>query len=335
MRERSQRIASIITDMPHKAAVIVCAFTMKRYDQIIKCIKSVTEGSLLPGELVLVVDNNTQLEEALRAKTDKDQVRVISNRGRGVADGRSTGISVCRSDVMVFLDDDAWAETDWLQELMSGFDDPRVVGAGGFILPDWAVTDPRLPEELWWAVGATYRGHPTGRVPITRPFGGNMAARREALIEVGGFPSEFGPKDGKRRSSNEELALSAALRRRFGPNSILFVPGAIVRHHVPPERTTWRYLLSRSWVEGTSKADARRQFGRVEMGHDSRYVKQTLLPGALGYLGRALRFRSQTDLREGGMCLASLGVAAAGYGYRLGLAGTSVSATPDTKVGAL
>jgi len=221
---------------------------------------------------------------------------------------------------VAFIDDDAWAAPTWLEELKSAFNSAKVVGAGGLVLPEWDIRASRIPDELLWVVGSTYKGHPEGQVHITRPIGANMIARRDALVEVGGFPSDFGPREGVKSSSNEELALFTRLRERFGPESILYVPTAVVHHFVPAERSTWRYLIGRSWAEGTSKAHARQRFGRGVMSYDSSYVRETLLPGVIAYLSQASRQADRKALRHAGMCLASLGVAAAGYSYQLGFA---------------
>jgi GT2 family glycosyltransferase len=298
--------------MGHTVAVVVCAHTMKRLDLTVKCVNSIYAGAAPPSELVIVVDNNVVLEQALRERTEHTAAEVIRSAGRGASDARSTGISHCRSDLVAFIDDDAWAEPSWLEEIRSAFDSASVVGAGGRVLPEWEEGAFRIPEELLWVVGSTYRGHPDGRVPIGRPIGASMAARREALVELGGFPSDFGP-GGTKFSSNEELALFTRLRERFGSECILYVPTAIVHHFAPAERTTWRYLVRRSWREGFSKALARRYFGSEVMNYDRSYVRQTLLPGVMAYLWAAARPGRVQALRNASMCVVSLGVAAIAY----------------------
>jgi glycosyltransferase involved in cell wall biosynthesis len=290
---------------------------MDRLELTLKCMRSVQAGTTPPSELIIVVDNNPVLEGELRKRTRDTPTKVISNVGRGAADARSTAIRYCTAEIVAFIDDDAWAEPGWLEELKTAFESTSVVGAGGLVVPDWDTNASRIPDELLWVVGSTYKGHPEGRVNITRPIGASMAARREALVEVGGFPSDFGPRGGVKSSSNEELALFTLLRERFGPECILYVPTAVVHHFVPAARTTWQYLLGRCWAEGTSKAHARQRFGREVMGHDSSYVRDTLLPSIIAYLGKATRHYDAKALRDAGMCLLSLGVTGAGYSWQL------------------
>jgi glycosyltransferase involved in cell wall biosynthesis len=267
--------------------------------------------------LVIVVDNNPELQELLLERTKDTSSQVISNTGRGVADARTTAVKHCSSDLVAFIDDDAWAEPNWLAELASVFESADVIGAGGRVVPEWGPDASRIPAELLWLVGATYKGHPNRQVTITRPIGANMIARRDALIEVGGFPSDFGVRDGMTKSrGNEELALFTRLTERFGPDCIMYIPTAVVHHFVPADRTTWYYLVSRSWAEGTSKGYARQRFGRHVMTYDSSYVRDTLVPGAVSYL----RGANPSALRSAAMCLTSLAVTVAGYSWQLAFA---------------
>ncbi len=303
--------------MEHSIAVVVCAHTMDRLSLTRRCLDSIAGGSLAPSQTVVVVDNNSELLDALLGASGGTSVEVISSEGKGASAARNTGANHCEADVIAFIDDDAWAEKNWLEELAHGIASPGVVGAGGRVIPDWAPGSTVIPEELLWIVGCTYKGHPQGEVTITRPIGANMAVSRAALLAVGGFPRHFGPREGRKTSSNEELALFTLLRGQFGQDCALYVPAAVVHHHVPPQRTSWQYLVERSWAEGTSKADARREFGGDVMAHDSQYVTSALLPGVKGYLTTGLP-PAPASIRDAMMCLVSLGVTAGGYGLRLG-----------------
>jgi glycosyltransferase involved in cell wall biosynthesis len=296
--------------------VIICAHTLKRLDLTLTCIGSVLSGSLVPTEMVVVVDRNPELHEKLACRTAGMGVTVLTNDGQGAADARSTGARHCTGEFLAFIDDDAWAEPTWLENLVDHVASARAIGAGGLILPDWQPGASRLAPELLWLVGCTYKGHPVEEGPISRPIGANMGVRRLELLEVGGFPSNFGPRDGRKSSSNEELAFFTALRERFGDACVLYVPSAVVHHSVPAERTTWQYAVERSWAEGTSKAEAVNIFGPRTMTHDTNYVVRTLLPGAARYCVEATKGRALVNLRNAAMCITSLAVTGAAYGWR-------------------
>jgi GT2 family glycosyltransferase len=297
--------------------VALCAHTARRTELTINCVTSVLGGATQPNAIVVVVDNNAPLLATLRSRVDHPLVTVVQNSGRGASAARNTALDLCQTDVVLFIDDDARADPSWLQEMAGAFADLEVVGVGGRVLPDWEAEPDRIPPELFWIVGATYRGHPEVACPISRPIGASMGVKAEAMRVVGGFPSAFGPRDGKKASSNEELALFTAIRRKYGPDCVVYVPEAIVHHHAPVDRATWKYLVSRSWSEGVSKAEARLVFGGDVMAYDGDYVRETLLPAIGNYILGGARARDGRSLRFGLMCASALGVTATGYTWRL------------------
>lgn len=303
--------------MPPTASVIVCAHRLDRLALTIKCIHSVLNGDRQPQEIFVVVDNNQQLHDELVGALSCLGVRVIPNPGDGAAAARTAAVALTSSEVCLFIDDDAWAERAWLSRMVDAFVDPGTAGAGGRVVPDWDPAARPLPQELLWVVGSTYRGHPEGAVPITRPIGANMAARADVVREIGGFPARFGPRGGKKVSSNEELALYTMITERHGGESVRYVPASVVHHYVPAVRTSWKYLVDRSWAEGTSKADIRSSFRGNVMGHDRQYARETLVPAIATYVQSGFRNVRRQDLRDAAQCAVALAVTASGYLARL------------------
>ncbi len=59
---------------------------------------------------------------------------------------------------MAFLDDDTVADSDWLAQLMLGYQDSNVVGVGGLADPIWPSQQPGwFPEEFLWVLGCSHR----------------------------------------------------------------------------------------------------------------------------------------------------------------------------------
>ena len=176
-------------------SVVVCAYTMERFDQTCRCVASILAGDRHPEEVLLIVDENPMLRERLR-EVLPPEVRVFDSDGHGISDARTMALRIAIGSVVAFIDDDAWADPSWLSELSSAFQDADVLGAGGRVEPDWEDASAALPPEIYWVVGATYRGHRTDAGPISRPLGCNMAVRREVFLTLGGFPSAFGSRSG-------------------------------------------------------------------------------------------------------------------------------------------
>ena len=306
-----------------RVAVVIAAHATDRLGKIEKCVGSVMAGDWLPAEIVVVVDQNPELF-GLLGECLPPEVSVIANEGKGASMARNTGFAVVSSEVVCCIDDDAWADPSWLGLLAGVFNDPTVTAAGGRILPDFeSESGYHLPPELYWVVGATYRGHGEDAGPISRPIGANMAFRREAFLAVGGFPTEFGPTGVvKKSNSNEELALALRLRERFGDQTIKYQPEAVVHHFAPSSRLTWQYFVNRCWVEGRSKAAVRTIATSSSMSHDRGYLLQVLSPAVVTYGIRGLQ-GSSTDLQHSLRAITAVVVTGCGY-----LAGRIASLRP-------
>ena len=315
---------------PARLTVAVAAHADERFEQTCRCVRSALEGARPADEVVVVVDRNPPLEARLRAALPT-AVAVQASDGDGAAAARTTALHRSSGDVLVFVDDDAWVEPDFLTVVADAFADPSVVAAGGRIVPEWEDPARALPEELYWVVGSTYLGHRTDPGPITRPIGAAMAVRRAALATVGGFHPDFGPTGGRKTSSNEELATFTLVARRFGADAIVYLPDAVAHHVAPAARCRFRYLLERSLVEGTSKADARRAFGSAVMRHDRGYTTTVLLPCLAGHALAALR-GDRARARAAAFDATSLAAAAAGYLGRLALTRPAARRRPAANV---
>jgi glycosyltransferase involved in cell wall biosynthesis len=279
-------------------SVIVCAFDDGRRALLEESLRAVLGQSRPPEELVLVVDHNYELERRMREAYP--HVTVVANEGpQGLSQARNTGVRNSTGDIVVFLDDDACPEHDWLAQLVTGYDDPDVLGAGGLVLPRWETDRPSWqPVEFDWVVGCSYRGLPEAVAPIRNPIGANMSFRRSVLERTGDFVEGIG-RVGKRPLGCEETELSIRARELHRDGVILHVPSARVRHAVPAQRAHWGYFLSRCFAEGISKAKvARRRGADTALASERTYVTRTLpsgvalglrqtLRGDLGGLGRA------------------------------------------------
>jgi hypothetical protein len=94
---------------------------------------------------------------------------------------------------------------------------------------------------------------------------------------------------------------------------IVYEPAALVRHHVPASRGTIRYMLSRSWSEGISKAQVSHVVGHKRaLGPERRYVR-SILPRAV-VLGLYDWTRGDpAGLGRAAAFIAVVGCTAAGY----------------------
>ena len=177
---------------PPTVSVLVCAYTERRWPHLTQAIDSLRSQRRRPDEIVLVVDHDSSL--LARADEAFPDVKVVPNvEPQGLSGSRNTGVHQSRGDIFVFLDDDAVADVEWLSWLIEPFDDPLVLGTGGFSSPVWEAPRPQwFPSEFLWTVGASWTGLPEQRARVRNPMGGTMAFRREAFVRVGGFSHGVG-----------------------------------------------------------------------------------------------------------------------------------------------
>ncbi len=298
--------------MSLSTSVVVCAYTLDRWDQLRAAIGSVEFQQPPVDEIVVVVDHHEELlARALQAWPDH---QVLANQHPpGLSGARNTGVQASTGEVVLFLDDDAVAEPDWAHRLLEHYSDPRVLGVGGAARAVWATGRPAWwPEEFDWVVGCSYRGQPTATAPVRNLLGCSMSLRRSVLDEVGGFDTGLGRTASVALGAEEtELCLRAG--RAWPDGLFLLEPRAVVHHAVPSARASWGYFSRRCWAEGVSKARMVRLLGSVTVLSTERdHVLRVLLPAVASGLLGAPRTRGVSAARAGAV-LAGTALAAAGY----------------------
>ncbi len=236
-------------------SVIICAYTEVRWEQTRAALESVFDQRPRAAQVLLVVDHNDEL--ASRARRELSGVTVLdSDSDPGLCGARNTGLRAATQPVAAFLDDDAEARPGWLGSLVEPYSHSDVVATGGTVHPWWPDSRPGwLPPTFDWVVGCSYQGLPDSTAPVRNPIGANMSLRTGPALEVGGFDTSVGqtPMGGQlRRCDETELAIR--LRASRPGSVVLYVPAAVVDHHVGKERLRLSYFLRRCWYEGLSKA---------------------------------------------------------------------------------
>ena len=284
-----------------EATVVICAHTLDRWDELNRAVGSVRNQTRAAREIVVVVDNNEALRK--RAAQEIAGATVLANAKQpGLSGARMTGAEHASAAVIAFLDDDAAADPNWLQDLLEAYRDPAVLGAGGPVEPLWQKPKPCwFPGEFRWVVGCTYAGMPMRSGRIRNPIGANMSVRADVLQRAGGFTSDLGRRKlgfsvsgrariGGKAESCEETEFCIRAARLYPGGYFAYRAGARVHHAVPAERATWKYFVHRCLVEGTAKAVLADLAGSKDsLGVEGRYVREVLTRAVANDLRAAMR----------------------------------------------
>jgi GT2 family glycosyltransferase len=206
----------------------VIVVTYNRPDYVRTCLEHLSRQKLPATEIVVVDSSPHRLTEAVVAQFP--HVRYLRNElGRGhMATSRAIGVAETTSEIVAFIDDDAYAEPDWLEQLVAVYDDDRIGAVGGR-------ADNGRPEELTEGLDAiglllpngaltgNFASDPGAVIDVEHLLGANMSYRRSALAAIGGIHDHW-PGTSLREDSDTGLRMVRAGYR------VLYQPKAVVFH---------------------------------------------------------------------------------------------------------
>ena len=306
--------------------VVICAYTEARWDELVASVRSILNQTRPACRIVVVIDYNPTLLE--RVKACIPEVLVTRNdEKRGLAGARNSGIKAAAGDVIAFMDEDALAAPDWLEQLNSGYDNEDVIGVGGAIEPMWLEQRPDwFPREFDWVVGCTYLGMPETNAPVRNLIGCNMSFRRDLFAKVGGFRNGIG-RIGTRPIGCEETEFCIRAAHAYPDSRILYMPTARVHHRVPSNRAQWSYFRARCYSEGLSKALIARFVGAKDsLTAEQAYTFRVLPRGGIRGLADTMLRRDPAGALRAGAIFGGLMFTTWGY-VRGRLASSSVNPT--------
>ncbi|MDE6711563.1 MAG: glycosyltransferase, partial [Alistipes sp.] len=196
----------------------------------------------------VVVDNASTDDTAARfaafaAAHPQFDLRMVHEPQPGVSHARNRGLREARAELLAWADDDELLNEGFIAAYLDFFDrHPEATVAGGGVIaeytagrPCWMSRYTEMPIANPMDFGPAVRPFPRSRVP----GGGNMAFRRAAALRCGGFDPALG-RVGRELIGGEENDFFERIRR--GGATIWYVPGAVIRHIIPPEKLTEDYF---------------------------------------------------------------------------------------------
>jgi glycosyltransferase involved in cell wall biosynthesis len=242
-----------------KVSVVVCTYAMDRYDSFSAAVESLLKQTHEPLELVLVVDGNSDVYERIREEFDDADQRGVksvilhnNDENRGISYSRTKGGELASGEVVAFIDDDAVAETDWVERLVEVYEETDAIAVGGDVRPNWQTEKPDFfPEEFYWLVGCVEPDFADHMEEVRNTYGSNISYRREAFLEVGGYDPNTGRKGDKHLQAHE-APVGVRLMREYD-RGMVYTEDAVVHHTLFDYRGNFRWLIARSFWQGYSK----------------------------------------------------------------------------------
>ncbi|KJS17472.1 MAG: hypothetical protein VR69_05080 [Peptococcaceae bacterium BRH_c4b] len=298
-----------------KASVIICTYSMERFEDTIEVVNSILQQTYSNYEIIISVDHNEEVLVALKKKLPESIIFASSNGVRGLSDNRNAGMKKATGDIVLFIDDDAIADKLWLETIVSNYLDPEVVAVGGKLVPMWENNRPWwFAEELDWIVGCTYKGHPQDKREVRNLIGCNMSFRKEVIENVGYFSTAVGRLN-KLPLGCEETEYCVRVKQNYPNNKIVYEPRAIVYHKVSKQRERIKYVINRSYGEGISKKQVRKTFSKENvLASENNYLIFLLQQTLPRLIFNSIKFKKPVE--NTGKALVILGVIiATGVGY--------------------
>ncbi len=166
-----------------RMSVVICSHNGAR--TLRDCLAGVAALDYPDFECIVVDDGST--DDTAQIARDFG-ARLVQTGGAGLSVARNMGMEASTGEIVAYIDDDTIPEADWLRYLACAFRDSEHAAIGG---PNLSLPDPDLVED---SIGRS-PGNPT-HVLLTDEVaehipGCNMAFRKSALQELGGFDARF------------------------------------------------------------------------------------------------------------------------------------------------
>jgi len=223
-----------------RATIAVC--TRNRTEDLKLCLDALMK---LPdrGQEIIVIDNAPSTDATKKLIEHYPSVRYVLENRKGLDIARNRALKEASNDIVVFTDDDAMPDQDWLDKMLRNFNHPLVMCVTGMTMPFELETKAQEEIENYSPFGKGFfrklfsisKSNPlaTGNVGA----GANMALRKSLQNEIGGF----------------EEALDAGTLTQSGGDHEFFARVLLAGYHIvyDPEAVSW-HRHRRTWKEAVN-----------------------------------------------------------------------------------
>ena len=234
-------------EKPVLLSVVICSYN--RRDYITGAMDSLYRQTLDKADYeVIVVDNNSKDDTETRCREyigthPEGRFLYLSESRQGASFARNTGAALAQGEFLVFMDDDAVAAPDFLENIISFFrTHPGAGGMGGRIIPRYIPGEPRWMSHYVSSLVGNFDYSPVTVefAPLRYPLESNMVVRKADFDSVGGFNTDLPGVKGTLRIGGEGKEFFYKLKG-LG-RTIWYDPDVRVEHVVEVKKLTREYL---------------------------------------------------------------------------------------------
>jgi glycosyltransferase involved in cell wall biosynthesis len=192
--EAAKRLAERSAGAAPSTSIVIC--TRDRPEELARCLASLPEQSLSPGEIIVI--DNASRDGRTREVALAAGVTYVREDRPGLDFARNAGARAATGEIVVYTDDDVRLHPRWLERIVAAFDAPEITAVTGLVLPAELETDAQNHFETYWTFGRGFRridfgpdffstdrrhGCPAWQIGA----GANMAFRGEVFQRIGLF----------------------------------------------------------------------------------------------------------------------------------------------------
>jgi glucosyl-dolichyl phosphate glucuronosyltransferase len=245
-----QTAGTVLTDSSkysYSISVVICTYNRAAY--ITEAIHSLCNQTLGKAafEVIVVNNNSTDDTEAVcrefMARNSGFNFHYYNEGRQGASFARNTGAAVAKAPLLCFMDDDAIANTVYLESIVNFFEQYKDADAlGGRIIPKYIPAEPKwMSHYVSSLVGNfEYSKEVTVFKPGKYPLESNMIVKTEDFRKINGFNEALPGVVGTLRIGGEGKDLFLKLQA-LG-KKVYYSPAVEVQHVTEVQKLTREYM---------------------------------------------------------------------------------------------
>lgn len=228
-------------------SIVICSYNRASYiSDALDSLYTQTDG--LNAFEAIIVDNNStdntaEVFSQWRASHTEGSFTYITETNQGASFARNTGAAVAKGAWLCFMDDDAVATTNYVENILNHIaTTPDAVGFGGRIIPKYIPAEPNWMSYYVSSLVGNFDYAPSACVFENGkyPLESNMIVRKDVYDTIGGFNTLLPGVVGTLRIGGEGKELFYKILA-LG-HAIYYDPAICVHHVVEVKKLTSEYM---------------------------------------------------------------------------------------------